>query len=115
MEPDGAEEHLFEPLAGELAARLRSVYLAALAEEGELPERDLTDWVDLRVAPDDEPGAQRLRITSSFTGGTRWLYDWRGDEEAARGFLREVARADAHDLEVDRQDAGLASWQELFR
>jgi hypothetical protein len=62
------------------------------------------------VAPDDEPGTKRLRITSRFSGSTRWLSEWHGDAQAALVFAEAVADDEAEWVHVERRDYGPTEW-----
>jgi hypothetical protein len=114
--PDGREEHLFRPL-DEVdptpADTLRRTFVPKwLTESGFPPSRydEAVATVDIRVAPDDEPGEQRLRVTSTFTGSTRWLYEWDGDEQEAIAFVEEVAGDEAGRVHDERRLNGPTEW-----
>lgn len=114
--PDGREEHLFRPL-GEtepgLASELRDRFAEKWLRESGFPDSRLPDaiaTVDLRVAPDDHEGQRRLRITSSFTGSTRWLYEWDGDPGRAAEFVDEVASDEAQWVHDERHLNGPTEW-----
>jgi hypothetical protein len=85
--PDGADEHLFVPLKDEqpeLAERLRRRYAERWIVVAHLrPPRleDAMHTIELKVAPDEEPGQWR-RLRSFYTGTTYWQYGWDGSEEA---------------------------------
>lgn len=114
--PDGRDEPLFRPLDEsdpELAEFVRQRFATTwLAESGFPASRfaEALETVEVRVAPDDEPGTRLLRITSTFTGSTRWLYSWRGDPEEALAFADEAARDEAAWVHDDRRLHGPTEW-----
>lgn len=114
--PDGREEHRFRPLDEvdpALADTLRHTFVPKwLTESGFPPSRydEAMATVDIRVAPDEEPGEQRLRVTSTFTGSTRWLYEWDGDEQEAIAFVEDVAGDEAGWVHDERRLNGPTEW-----
>ena len=40
---------------------------------------------------DPADGSRVLRLTSWYTGETRWLYDWPGDYESAEEWIEDCA------------------------
>ena len=114
--PDGRQEHLFRPLEEvdpALADTLRRTFVPKwLAESGFPAWRydEAMATVDIRVAPDEEPGERRLRVTSGFTGSTRWLYEWDGDEQEAIAFVEDVAGDEAGWVHDERRLYGPTEW-----
>lgn len=61
-------------------------------------------WVEL------DPSASRsLRATNYYTGSTYWLHEWNGDQEAAEGFMDEVAAAAAEEVRREPHNRGRRS------
>lgn len=114
--PDGRDEHLFRPLdesAPELAAELRRRFSERWLRESGFPASRLEEaiaTVDLRVAPDEQDGECRLRITSTFTGCTRWLYEWEGDRAGAIAFIDRTASDEAGWVDDERRLSGPTAW-----
>jgi hypothetical protein len=118
--PDGAEEHLFIPLEDErpeLAARLRRRYAERWIVVAHLRPPSLEDAMDtleLRVAPDHDPGLWRLRARSFYTGSTYWHYGWDGSEEAALEFMDDTAELQGQNVGDDRRH-GPVLWDDVVR
>jgi hypothetical protein len=115
--PDGPEEHLFLPLEDEqpeLALRLKRHYVERWIAQARLRPPTLQEAIDtvkLKVAPDEEPGLLRLRLTSFFTGSTYWHYGWDGSEETALSFMEEAAQLQAWNVDGDREH-GPVPWDD---
>lgn len=56
------------------------------------------ETVELRIAPDEEPGLRRLRLRSFYTGTTYWRYGWGGSEQAALEFMDAAAELQGHNV-----------------
>jgi hypothetical protein len=116
--PDGPEDHLFVALADEqpeLAQRLRRRYAERWIADARLrpPQiEDAMDTIELKVAPDDQPGLWRLRLRSFYTGSTYWRHGWDGSEGAALDFMDEAAELQAGNVIDDRRH-GLTLWDHL--
>jgi hypothetical protein len=116
--PDGPDEHLFLPLEDdqpELAERLKRHYIEQWVAEARLRPpslQDAMDTVELKVAPDEEPGLRRLRLRSFYTGSTYWRYEWDGSEEAAFRFMDQAAELQAWNVEGDREH-GPVPWDDV--
>ncbi|HEV2810138.1 MAG TPA: hypothetical protein VGV93_07055, partial [Acidimicrobiales bacterium] len=99
--PDGENEHLFRPLEevdSVLAHDMRHRFVEKwLLDSGFPPSRraEALTTVDVRIGPDDAPGTNRLRITSTFSGTTRWLYGWQRERTGALDFAEEAANEEA--------------------
>jgi hypothetical protein len=112
--PDGQEEVLFRPLEEtqpELAARLKHRFVDKWLVLAAIPEArrpEALQMLELKVAPDDE--GRRLRISSQFSGNTRWLYQWDGQEASAVDFVEEVAEYDAGWVRDERWTYGATEW-----
>ena len=94
-EPDERDEWRFRPLAEidascaeRLAAHFAPLWLKAarlpLSRLGEVP-----DTIEFRVAETWDPpdGTKVLRLTSWYTGETRWLPGWDGRDESAEEWI----------------------------
>lgn len=103
--PDGPDERLFRPLEEDepgLAQRLKQHYVEQwIAQAGLRPPslQEAIDTVELKVAPDNEPGKRRLRLTSFYTGSTYWRYGWDGSLETALDFMEEAAELQAWNVD----------------
>jgi hypothetical protein len=115
--PDGADEDLFTPLEREDADLTRSLkrrYAERWLLEANLPTdrvEDAIETVELKVAPDEEPGRRRLRLTSFYTRATYWLYGWDGSIDAANAFIDEAAQLQGANVKNDRRH-GPTPWDE---
>jgi hypothetical protein len=109
---DGQREHLFRPLDEEdarLADAMRRRFTTRWPEVSGLPNSrvaEAMETVDIRMGPGDRPGARCLRITSTFTGSTRWLYEWQGEQGQALGFADDVAVEEGHWVHDERRHHG---------
>jgi hypothetical protein len=118
--PDGDEEHLFVLLEDdrpELAKRLRRRYAERWVVAAHLqPPRleDAMDTIELKVAPDEEPGLWRLRLRSFYTGSTYWRYGWDGSEETVLEFMDEAADLQGGNVGEDRRH-GPVLWDAIPR
>ena len=114
--PDGLSEHLFRPLDevdADLSDAMRRRFVSRWLDESGFPATRFAEamtTVVVRIAPDDTPETHRLRITSTFTGCTRWLYDWRGDRDEALDFADEAAVYEAYWVSDDRRLHGPTEW-----
>jgi len=89
----------------ELAERLRRRYAERWVVEAHLRSprlEDAMDTIELKVAPDEEPGLRRLRLRSFYTGSTYWRYGWDGSEDAALDFMDEAAELQGANVDGDR-------------
>ena len=113
---DAREEHRFRPLDEvdpALADTLRRTFVPKWLTESGFPLSRYDEamaTVDIRVAPDEEPGEQRLRVTSTFTGSTRWLPEWEGDDQRAIAFVEDVAELEAGWVHDERRLYGPTEW-----
>jgi len=116
--PDGRDEHLFRPLAEtepDLARSLVRRFAETWLIESGFPSWRLSEaiaTVDLRVGPGDQEGDSRLRVTSGYTGSTRWLDEWTGDAANAIAFIEEVAAEEARWVHDERRMYGPTPWDE---
>jgi hypothetical protein len=72
------------------------------------------DTIELKVAPDEEPGQWRLRLRSFYTGTTYWKHGWDGSEEAALEFMDEAADLQGQNVGGDRRH-GPVLWDDVPR
>jgi hypothetical protein len=96
--PDELDEWRFRPLADTAAAlteRLAAHFAPRWLQAARLPMSRLSevpDTVEFRVAETWDPadGTKTLRLTSWYTGETRWLYGWDGRYESAAQWIEQV-------------------------
>ena len=114
--PDGRRERLFRPLDEvdpAIAASLRNRFVEQWLDIAAFPatrHEDALQTVDLRVGPGEGRGEQRLRLTSSFTGSTRWLDEWDGTEEGAASFVDDAAEMEGGWVHDERRLNGPTEW-----
>ncbi len=112
--PNGREEKLFRPLEEtnrELDVRLKERFVEVWLPAAGFPEARpaaALETVELKLGPDTR--GSRLRITSRFTGTTRWLHEWLGDEGSAMSFMDEVAELEARWVHDERRLHGPSEW-----
>jgi hypothetical protein len=117
--PDGDRERLFVLLSDldpGLTDRLRRRYAERWVVAAHLAPalQDAMDTVELKIAPDEEPGRQILRLRSFYTGSTYWQHAWDGSEEDAMRFMEETAEMQAANVGGDRRH-GPVLWDPIGR
>jgi hypothetical protein len=116
--PDGQCEHLFRPLEAEdpeLADAMRRRFSTRWLEVSGFPSSRFADamgTVVIRCGPGETPGGQCLRITSTFTGSTKWLHHWTGSRDEALTFADETAAEEGYWVQDERRYNGPTEWDE---
>jgi hypothetical protein len=76
---------------------------------------EVPDTVNLVVADSWDPadGTHVLRLTSWYTGETRWLYGWDGHAETALSWIDDCAEVCGYWVQVERSRYGTRTpWDE---
>jgi hypothetical protein len=119
-DPDKADEWRFRPLSESepsIAQRLIAEFSPRFLRAATLPmarEAEVGNTIELTVAEEWQPrdGTRILRLTSWYTGETRWLPDWDGRFESAVSWIRDVADLCGGWVQSERADGGSTPWDE---